>query len=332
MEYFIWLGIVICALKAAIFSGLNLAYFSVSYLRLTVLSKKKDKAALKVMGLRKNPNLLLATILWANVSYNVLLTLLTNSVMAGVTSFLFSTIVLTLVGEILPQSVFSRKAIKFGAFFTPMIRFYQIILYPVTKPTAMALNYFLGKEMPQQYYSEADLISLIEAHYGTDNQAMDISRDEGLGAIHFLELDDRFVKDVGTKILAGQTLAVEFKGKHLKKRYYDHLNPCPFIKKLIKIKHSEVTLTDLNKNPRLVLNVDAFLRYLFTSSKKIDIEDFCEIPFVVTDPKVIVSDILKHFRSQRSEALDHIHIIYWRGRTRKIIQAEELIYLLMKEV
>lgn len=41
-----------------------------------------------------------------NVAINVLLTMLADSAMAGVLTFLFSTVVITALGEILPQAYF----------------------------------------------------------------------------------------------------------------------------------------------------------------------------------------------------------------------------------
>jgi CBS domain containing-hemolysin-like protein len=57
----------------------------------------------------------LPTVLWGNVTINVLLTLLSNSVLAGIGAFAFSTIVITLFGEIIPQAYFSRNALRMAA-------------------------------------------------------------------------------------------------------------------------------------------------------------------------------------------------------------------------
>ena len=77
------------------FSGLNLALFSLSRLQLEVEAERGDKRAAKMLRLRQDSNFLLATILWGNVSINVLLTMLSDSVMAGAFAFLFSTIAIT---------------------------------------------------------------------------------------------------------------------------------------------------------------------------------------------------------------------------------------------
>ena len=111
----IWIGIVLCVSQSAMFSGLNLAFFSIPRLRLEIEAANKNSAAIWVLGLRKNSNFLLSTVLWGNVAINVLLTLLSNSVMAGVSAFLFSTFAITLEGEIIPQAYFSRQTLKFAS-------------------------------------------------------------------------------------------------------------------------------------------------------------------------------------------------------------------------
>src|SRR5210317_2640825 len=100
METLTWFGIIFCVSQSAMFSGLNLAFFSISKLRLEIEAKNNNKHALKVARMREDSNFLLTTILWGNVGINVLLTLLSNSVMAGALSFIFSTVVITFLGEI----------------------------------------------------------------------------------------------------------------------------------------------------------------------------------------------------------------------------------------
>ncbi len=68
-----WTGIVLCLSQSAMFSGLNLAFFSISRLRLEAEAEQGRAAARKILALRRDANFLLCTILWGNVSVNVLL-------------------------------------------------------------------------------------------------------------------------------------------------------------------------------------------------------------------------------------------------------------------
>src|SRR5210317_2252617 len=99
-----WFGILFCISQSAMFSGMNLALFSISRLRLEVEASSGNKAAEMLLKIREDSNFILTTVLWGNVGINVLLTLLSNSVLAGISAFLFSTILITFVGEIIPQA------------------------------------------------------------------------------------------------------------------------------------------------------------------------------------------------------------------------------------
>jgi metal transporter CNNM len=98
-ETLLWIGIAFCISQSAMFSGLNLAFFSLSRLQLEMESKSGNKTAQKILALREDSNFLLTTILWGNVSINVLLTLLSDSALAGIFAFMFSTIFITIFGR-----------------------------------------------------------------------------------------------------------------------------------------------------------------------------------------------------------------------------------------
>lgn len=100
----IWLGIALCVSQSALFSGSNIAVFSLGRLRLEAAAAAGDKSASVALDLRRDANLTLVTILIGNVSINVALTMLADSVMVGVVAFLFSTVVITAFGEIVPQA------------------------------------------------------------------------------------------------------------------------------------------------------------------------------------------------------------------------------------
>src|SRR5215468_3756346 len=135
-----WLGIALCVVQTGLFSGLNLAVFSISRLRLEVEAASGNPNAVCLLELRKDANLTLATILWGNVATMVLLTLLSGEVMIGVAAFLFSTFVITFLGEIVPQAYFSRNALRVSGRLAPFLKFYRIVLFPIGKPTALFLN------------------------------------------------------------------------------------------------------------------------------------------------------------------------------------------------
>src|SRR5260370_9182134 len=69
---------------------------------------------------------------------------MSDSVLAGLSAFLFSAIVITLLGEIIPQAYFSRNALRMTPRFLPVLNFYRAPLFPLAKPTPMLLAWWLG--------------------------------------------------------------------------------------------------------------------------------------------------------------------------------------------
>jgi CBS domain containing-hemolysin-like protein len=55
-------------------------------------------------------------------------------------SFLFATIVIIFLGDIILQTHFSRNPLKMASLLTPVISFYQKIFYIVAKPTVNMLD------------------------------------------------------------------------------------------------------------------------------------------------------------------------------------------------
>src|SRR5438046_3772757 len=194
---FIWVGIAFCIIQSAMFSGLNLAIFSVSKLRLEVEAAGGNRDAISLLGLRKDSNLTLSAVLWGNVTINVLLTLLSDSVLAGVGAFAFSTFVITLFGEIIPQAYFSRHALRMAARLIPLLKVYQVVLFPVAKPTAIFLNWWLGPE-GITFLRERDFRAFITRHVGA--AGADVGELEAIGALNFLDLDDIAVLDEGEPV------------------------------------------------------------------------------------------------------------------------------------
>jgi len=164
MDILTWIAIFICLSQSAILSGMNLGLFSLSKLELNVAARKGDQNAQKVLKFRRDTNFTLVTILWANVGVNVLLAMLSDSALSGVLAFLFSTVVITIFAEIIPQAYFSRHALRLAALLLPVLRFYQILLYPLARPSAMILDAWLGNE-GVRYFKERDLRQVIQLHY-----------------------------------------------------------------------------------------------------------------------------------------------------------------------
>ncbi len=89
-----------------------------------------------------------------------------------------------------------------------LIRFYQVLFYPIAKPTAQILDWWLGRKAVR-YMPERNIKQMLELHLQAPQS--DISRVEGLGAINFLTLDDEPLAREGERIEPATILLLPFR-------------------------------------------------------------------------------------------------------------------------
>lgn len=328
----IWIGIVFCISQSAMFSGLNLAFFSVSRLRLEVEKTQGNIAAIKVLKMREDVNFLLTTILLGNVGINVLLTLLSNQVLAGVAAFLFSTVFITLLGEIVPQAYFSRHALWAASLLSPILKFYQLLLYPFAKPTALILDKWLGKE-GISFYKEHDLMQMIDIHMKATTS--DIDAVEGRGALNFLHLDDMVISEEGELVDPKSIIPLPFSGHLPTFPEYSSKPDDPFLKRIQHSGRKWVIITDHDDVAHYALNADDFLREVFFSDNSLNPLHFCHRPIVITDPKTPFEEAIVRLKvvPQRTgdDVIDEDLILLW-GTTRKIITGADILGRLLRGI
>jgi len=328
-DWFIWLGIVSCLSQAAMFSGLNLALFGISRLKLEIEAASGSNEAKQILQLRQDANFLLTTILWGNVAINVLLTLLSHSVLAGVSAFLFSTVFITFFGEIAPQAYFSRNALRVGSLFAPVLRIYEVILYPVAKPSAMILDWLLGGE-EIQYFRERDIRTLIQKHIDADDS--DIDRLEGVGAMNFLALDDLLVTQEGELVDPLSVIVMpHYEGFPIFPDFACSTDD-PFIRSVNVSGKKWVIFTDSEGEPSLVMNANDFLRAVFFSEEPVNARGFCHYPVIVRDTRVLLGSVLSRLMAKESKTRDdvlvHDLVLVWAEQQRVITGTDILDRLL----
>src|SRR5215470_6132874 len=301
--FWTWLGIVACVTQSALFAGLNLAIFSLSQLRLQLEADGGNADAARVLDLRKNSNSVLATVIWGNVSTNVLLTLLSDSVLAGLSAFFFSAVMITLLGEIFPQAYFSRNALRMTARFLPFLNFYRLALLPVAKPTALLLDWWLGKEgIP--YLREREVRSLI---LSSARSGGDIGRLEAIGARNFLDLDDIPVTEEGEPVDAQSIIRMPLANQRCVLPKFDRSPADPFLRRLEGSGRKWVIVTDLDGEPVFVLDSDHFLRDALFNQIKNNPTAYWHRPIIVRDMQTKLGDVI-----------DHDLVLVW-GAQRRII-------------
>lgn len=329
MNALTWVLIAVCISQSAMFSGLNLAFFSISKLRLEVEAAGSNRSAVRVLAMRRDSNLLLVTILWGNVAVNVLLALLSGSVLSGVAAFLFSTVLITLVGEIMPQAYFSRHALNTASFLSPVLRFYQVLLFPIAKPTALLLDRWFGPEAVQ-YYRENDLRELIKMQVVSPET--DVDRVEGRGALNFLKIDDLPVEQEGEIIDPESILKLEFRdGRPLFPAIRNSASD-EFLKQVNSSRKKWVILVDSADEPQLALKSDEFIRGALLDEGVFNPYLHCHRPIILRDGKTSLGEAIPllqvHAEKKGDDVIDNDVIILWGGEKRIITGADILGRLL----
>jgi hypothetical protein len=332
MNTFIWIGILVCLCHSAMFSGLNLAFFSLSRLRLEAEAGAGNRAASKILELRKESNFLLTTILWGNVGINVLLTLLSNSVMAGIAAFTFSTFVITIAGEILPQAYFSRRAMRMASLLSPVLRFYQRVLYPVAKPSAWVLDKWLGAESVD-FLKERQLKGVIEQHIAAEHAEIDFI--EGRGALNFLDIDDVPIQEEGESIDPSSIISLPTKVDFPILPTVSSLSD-PFASAVNASGRKWVILTNESGLPLLILDADAYLRAIMTDPSAVDGYAHCHRPVVVRNPLRPLGHIIQELKNGMDEendaAIEKDIVLLWTDDRKQIITGADLLGRLFRGI
>jgi metal transporter CNNM len=329
-----WIAILICISQSAIFSGLNIALFSLSRLRLEVAVDSGDKLASSILDLRRDSNFTLATILWGNVSMNVLLTLLADSVMLGLASFIFSTVVITFLGEIFPQAYFTRNAFRIGSALAPVLKVYKVILWPVAKPVGILLDKIVGQESIP-WITEVEMINLLK--YQAKTAETELGKIEAIGAVNFLKLDDMPIKKEGEEIDPNSILELPFEGKKpvfpaIKKSSKD-----AFLRELAKSgKKWVIVLDESTKSPRLVIDAPDFISEHLFSEEPLNPLKFCHQPLVVTDSFYPLGKVLEKWKvipkGPGDDVIDQDLVLLWTDDLKKIISGSDILGRLLREI
>lgn len=330
----VWLGIAACLSQAALLSGLNLAIFSIGRLRLEIDAAGGDAGARRLLALRRDGNRTLATIIWGNVAANVLLTLLSRSVLMGVSGFAFSTVMITCLGEIAPQAYVSRHAARAGATLAPLLRLYRVLLYPVAKPTALLLDWWLGPEAIA-WLRERDFRALITQHVRAG--VPEIGTAEAVGAVNFLDLDDILVAREGAPLDPASVIELPFEGERPRFPPFNRTPGDDFLRRLQRSGRRWIVLTDRRGEPRLVLDAHRFLRDALLD-RELEPLAYVHAPVIVREATTPLGQVLGQLTlrstAEAADVLDQDVILLWArsGGERRIITGADLLGRLLRGI
>ena len=178
---------------SAVCSGLNVALMSLDLRDLQRKAKLGNIHAKRVLPYRRNPHLALAAILLTNIAAVSATSLVLESVFVGLVAGGIATLGTVIFGEILPQALFSRRALLYCSRFRFIMQAMIIITYPISKPLQLLLD-SLFKSEPARLQSRHELGIMINEHIGQEESELDNDEVEIIRGA--LQLSEKKVKDI----------------------------------------------------------------------------------------------------------------------------------------
>jgi CBS domain containing-hemolysin-like protein len=173
--------LILLLLLSGFFSGAEIALFSLSPEKIQAIKNTADHEKIlnkiaRLESIKKDSNKLLVTILIGNNVVNIgassIATVVamnfaeqlggnisSNTVIGSVTGIM--TFLILIFGEITPKAFCHKHALTVSLFSAPIIRFLEILLYPIVVPIAMLTEKFTGKK-PSHGLSEQELKAALE--------------------------------------------------------------------------------------------------------------------------------------------------------------------------
>jgi metal transporter CNNM len=182
---------------SALCSGLNVAFMALDPQSLRRKAKLGDRAAKRVLPLRRKSHLTLSAILLTNVGAVSATSLVLEHHFYGLIAGIMTTLLIVIFGEIMPQAFFVRRALTFVSLFVPVLRFMIIVTYPVSKPLQLLLDKIFAHETAH-LQSRHEIGMMISEHLGAKESELDEDEVEIIRGA--LQLSEKRVSSIMTPI------------------------------------------------------------------------------------------------------------------------------------
>ncbi|KAK9806553.1 hypothetical protein WJX73_000035 [Symbiochloris irregularis] len=207
IDWPIWAELLLAALivcLSAFFAGCTLGLLALDKVGLKIISEagateKERKNAKKILPLRERGNWLLCTLLIGNTLANSFLSILLAGVTTGILGLIISTALIVVLAEIVPQSICCRYGLVIGAKLSIVIKFFMILLSPLSYPLAWMLDRVLGEELGT-VYSRNELKHLINIHVENPHADSALTREDQQLLAGALDYKEKRVSDVMTHL------------------------------------------------------------------------------------------------------------------------------------
>ena len=182
---------------SGICSGLNVSLMALDVADLKRKAKLGNKSAKRVLPLRTNVHLTLASILFTNVAAVSATSLVLEKEFNGLIAGVISTLLIVILGEVLPQAFFAKDSLGWMSRLAWLLKLMRIITYPASKPLQLLLDRLFPNDN-SRLQSRRELGLLITEHQRNNRSELDDDEVEIMR--NALLLSEKRVRDIMTDI------------------------------------------------------------------------------------------------------------------------------------
>jgi len=117
----VFIEVTLLVLASAVCSGLNIAIMSLDTADLKRKAKLGNRQAKRVLPLKRRTHLTLASILLTNVAAVSATSLVLEHYFGSILSGVISTLLIVILGEVIPQALFAKKPLMWASYFAPLL-------------------------------------------------------------------------------------------------------------------------------------------------------------------------------------------------------------------
>lgn len=191
------LEVILLVIASAICSGLNIALMSLDLADLRRKAKLGNKQAARALPLRRRVHLTLASILFTNVAAVSATSLVLDQKLDGWVAGLLSTLLIVVLGEVIPQALFSKNPLWWISTFSPLLKAMIAVTYVLSKPLQILLDRLFPRQR-NKLQSRSELGLLITEHLSDKSSELDDDEIEIMRGA--LQLSEKRVRDIMTDI------------------------------------------------------------------------------------------------------------------------------------
>lgn len=317
----ILLGVVICLVLSAFFSGSETALTAASRARMHALESEGSDRAKLVNSMLATPDRIIGTVLLGNNLVNILASALTTSLLIGLFGeygVVYATIVLTVVVvifcEVLPKTYAIAYAEKVSLAVAPVMRLLILVFRPATSAFSVLVDAILSLT-PSKKDNAANILAAHDEIRG----AIDLQKREGAVAHHdahmlggVLDLKDLQVADIMVHRTKMETFSVDD-------------SPQVILDQVLKSQHTRAPLwREEPENIIGLLHTKDMLRALARADwdvTRLDVMSFAAQPWFIPETTTLKDQLNEFLRKKAQMAL----VVDEYGEVQGLITLEDIL-------